>query len=245
MLNFIICDDNKAILNRLSKMLESIFIEHNLDANVCFCSTEPEPILEYVKKNVVNAIFLDIDLKTKMSGLDLANEIRKINKEIYLIFTTAHLEYILTAYKYKTFDFLPKPITSERLEETILRMFEDMNTSSKNNKFIRLSNRNTIINQDTIQFIKKEGMKLIFHTDKRTYETYSSFKKILEELPDNFIQCHKSYIANMHKICDINYQNNIISFDNYSNIQCYIGPKYKNKLMEVLKNDGNYTNNLD
>lgn len=245
MLNFVLCDDNKYILDRLSKMLESIFIEHNIDAEVSFASTSPSSTLQYIKQNSINVIFLDIDLKSNISGLDLANEIRKINNKAYLIFSSAHLEYILIAYKYKTFDFIPKPITSERLEETILRIMKDLNTDNSANKFIRLNNRNTIINQDSIKFIKKDGMKLVFYTDSRKYETYSSFNKISSELPSNFVRCHKSYIANVNKITNIDIDDNLVFFDNKNDIKCHIGPKYKNNLMEVFNNDGNFTNNLE
>ncbi len=245
MLNFVLCDDNKAILDRLNKMLESLFIKHSLDAQVTFSSTKPESTLKYIKSNIVNVIFLDIDLKSKISGLDLAKEIRKQNKQVYIIFTSAHLEYVLIAYQYKTFDFIPKPITIERLEETIVRMIEDIHGTQKKSEFIRLSNRNTIINEDSIRFIKKDGMKLVFYTDNRTYETYSSFAKISEELPTNFVRCHKSYIANINKITNVSSVDNTITFDTNSDVKCYIGPKYKNKVMEVLKNDGNFTNNLE
>ena len=245
MLNFVLCDDNKSILDRLCKMLESIFIKHNCDAEVIFSSTTPESTLDFVKNNDVNVLFLDIDLKSKMSGLDLASQIRKINKQVYIIFTSAHLEYILIAYQYKTFDFIPKPLTVERLEETFLRIIDDLKTDYKKSNFIRIDNRNTIINQDSIKFIKKNGMKLVFYTDSRIYETYSSFSKIEETLPSNFVRCHKSYIANINKIYDISLNNNSISFDSTSNMKCYIGPKYKNKMMEVLKYDKNFTNNLE
>ena len=245
MLNFVLCDDNKAILDRLEKMLESLFLTHNFDAKVAFCSTDPQSTLEYVKNNDVNALFLDIDFKSDFSGLDLASEIRKVNNDAYIIFTSAHLEYILKAYQYKTFDFMPKPITVERLEDTVLRMMEDMNFKGKKNNFIRLNNRNTIINQDSVNFIKKDGMKLVFYTDSRTYETYSSFNKISQELPNNFVRCHKSYIANINKITNISPNQNAIMFDSEHDLKCLIGPKYKNKIMEVLKNDGNITNNLD
>ena len=245
MLNFVLCDDNKAILDRLSKMLDSLFIEHHLDAQVTFSSTKPENTLQYIKNNTVNVIFLDIDLKSKITGLDLAKEIRKRNKQVYIIFTSAHLEYVLIAYQYKTFDFIPKPITIERLEETIMRIMEDIRGTEKKSEFIRLSNRNTIINEDSIRFIKKDGMKLVFYTDNRTYETYSSFAKISEELPSNFVRCHKSYIANINKITNVSSVDNTIAFDSNNEVKCYIGPKYKNKVMEVLKNDGNFTNNLD
>lgn len=246
MLNFVLCDDNQIILDRLSKMLESIFIKHNFDAEIIFSSTVPENTLNFIKENNnVNVLFLDIDLKSKMSGLDLASQIRKVNKQVYIIFTSAHLEYVLIAYQYKTFDFIPKPITVERLEETFLRIIDDIETDYKTNNFIRIDNRNTIINEDSINFIKKDGMKLVFYTDNRIYETYSSFSKIEEILPSNFVRCHKSYIANINKIYDISLNNNSISFDSTSNMKCYIGPKYKNKMMEVLKYDKNFTDNLD
>ena len=245
MLNFVVCDDNKAILDRLVKMLESLFIKHHFDAEVSFSSTNAESILQYCQNNIVNAIFLDIDLKSEISGLDLAEKIRKTNKQVYIIFTSAHLEYILKAYQYKTFDFIPKPITIERLDETILRMIDDINVKDTKSHFIRLNNRNTIINEDSINFIKKDGMKLVFYTDNRIYETYSSFNKISEELSPNFVRCHKSYIANINKISNVNSSDNTIMFDSEHDLKCFIGPKYKNKIMEVLKNDGNVTNNLD
>lgn len=78
-------------------------------------------------------------------------------------------------------------------------------------------------------------MKVIFHTDTRDYETYSSFNKISDMLPYNFVRCHKSYIVNVGKISDIDIPKNTIHFSN--NDSCYIGPKYKEILMEVLENE--------
>ena len=246
MLNFVICDDNKSILDRLSKILESIFIKNNIDAEIQGAFTTPEQLLDHVKSNSVDVLFLDIDLKSKISGIDIASEIRKTNKNVYIIFTSAHLEYILIAYKCKTFDFIPKPLTSERIEETIIRLMDDINSDVKKNSFIKIDSRNTIINEDNINFIKKEGMKVVFYTDTRKYEAYSSFNKISNELPSNFVRCHKSYIANINKITDIQMSDSTITFDNNrSDSKCFIGPKYKNNLMEVLKNDRNFTNYLD
>ena len=246
MLNFVICDDNKSTLDRLSKLLESLFIKHHIDAEVSGTFSGPDNLLEFFKSNNVNVLFLDIDLKSDISGIDLANEIRKVNKDVYIIFTSAHLEYILVAYQCKTFDFIPKPLTAERVEETILRLMDDINGNIKKNSFIRIDNKNTIINEDNINFIKKDGMTLVFYTNTRTYETYSSFNKISAELPSNFVRCHKSYIANINNITDVKMSDNTVSFqDDNGNAKCFIGPKYKNNFMEVLKNDGIFTNNLD
>lgn len=242
MLDFVICDDNSNALNRLEKLLESAFISRNLEAQIVLSTTKPIDLINYLKHNSVNVVILDIDLKAKVTGLDLANLIRKQDKNVYIIFTTGHLEYGLIAYKYKTFDYLPKPVTIERLLDTIDRLIDDM--FGDDTKFVRLDNNKTIIKQDGIQYIQKDGMKVIFHTDTRDYETYSSFKKIKAQLPCQFFQCHKSYIVNMEKVTDVNIMNNTVFLDNSQNSICYIGPKYKTEFMEVF-NHGDYSNDLD
>ena len=246
MLNFVLCDDNTSALDRLSNILDKIFLKNDIDATISYKCTNPNDLLTYVKSENVDILFLDIDLKDEISGIDLANKIRNFNKKVYIIFTSAHLEYILIAYKCKTFDFLPKPMTIERVEETIFRLLDDINGNKKDITFIRINNKNTIINENNINFIKRDGMKLVFYTDTRTYETYSSFNKISDKLPNNFIRCHKSYIANINKISDIQMSDNTIAFKNdNTNSKCFIGPKYKNNLMEVLNNNGIFSNSME
>lgn len=239
MLNFVLCDDNKNVLDKLAKMLEAVFIRNKIDAEIGLKTTNAHDVLNYLSNHTVYALFLDIELQSNVSGLELASKIRETNNSAYIVFLSGHLEYILTAYKVKTFDYLPKPVTVERLEETILRMLSDAKQSPK--KYIRIDNKNTIINQDNINYIRKDGMKLVFQTDTRSYEVYSSFSKIQSCLPENFVRCHKSYIANVDKVTDIK-NSNIILFNN--NSSCSIGPKYKNNFLEVF-NHGNFSEPLD
>jgi len=235
MLNFVICDDNQNMLNKLSKMFDTIFISNNLDANIAFHSTNPEEILNYANSHSVDVFILDIQLKSSMSGLDLAQKIREFNKDCYIIFTTGHLEYSLIAYKLKTFDYLAKPITLERLEETVLRLVDDVNGQPK--KYIKIDNKNTLVDENEILYIKREGMKLIYHTASKDYEAYSSFAKMESLLPKNFTRCHKSFIVNTNKVVHVDpVSNNIYFSDNSS---CEIGPKYKKTVLEVLNNYGN------
>lgn len=236
MLNFVVCDDNLNLLDRLEKMLETIFTKNNYDASVVFKSDNADAILNYIDHNVTDVLMLDINLKSNKSGLELAEEIRKRKKNAYIIFTTGHLEYAMVAYKYKTFDYLAKPITYDRLEDTVTRLFEDANELSK--RYIKLDNKNTMIDESEIQYIKRDGMKLVFHTSSRDYDTYSSFNKFQEKLPNTYIRCHKSYIANLNQIKDVEPVAGTITFKDGNT--CDIGPKYKKDFMEVLKNYGNF-----
>lgn len=237
MLNFILCDDNKNIMQKLASMLDSIFIKHNFSAQISLQSDNVHEVLDFLAINKVNVVILDINLKSDISGIQLAKIIRQTNKNIYIIFTTGHLEYAMLAYKVKTFDYLAKPITIDRLEDTIIRLFDDIHSSSK--KYFKL-NSQTFIPLDNILFIKKDNMKLIFFTLDSTYTTYNSFSKIETYLSNNFVRCHKSYIVNVCNIKSISF--NTIYFTN--DLICYIGSKYKNNFMEVLNNHGNFSSNM-
>ena len=240
MINFVICDDNLNIAKKLKEMFEILFVKNDIEAEIKFVTDNPNEVLEYEENNTVDVLILDINLNSNISGIDVAKKIRKRNKKIYIIFSTGHLEYSLVAYSVKTFDYLPKPVTLERLEVTLNRLLEDLN-NNPSNTFIKINNK-TIINQKEIYFIKKDGMKLVFCTNSGEFETYNSLEKIQNTLPTNFVRCHKSYIANTQQILNINKKDNSIIFTN--NQTCDIGEKYKDNIMGVF-NYGNFTNNLD
>ena len=234
MLNFVICDDNLNILSKLNTMLENIFVKNSFEAKVTFTSDNIDDTLTYIDSNKVDVLMLDINLKAGKSGLELAEAVRKKNKDVYLIFTTGHLEYAMVAYKFKTFDYLAKPITYDRLEDTVKRLFEDINGLPK--KYIKIDNKNTIIDESQVHFIKRDGMKLIFHTSSRDYDTYSSFAKLEDKLPENFVRCHKSFVVNLDNVKNMDPVTSTVYLNDDSS--CSIGPKYKQELMEVIKNYG-------
>jgi DNA-binding LytR/AlgR family response regulator len=234
MLNFVICDDNLNILDKFSKILENIFIKYGYDAQIGLKTDDVDELFNYIDENKTDVLILDINLKSDKTGLEIASAVRERNKDTYFIFTTAHLEYAMLAYKFKTFDYLAKPVTSERLEETITRLFQDVNGLPK--KYIKIDNKNTIIDENEILFIKRDGMKLIFHTKSRDYDTYSSFNKMKSVLPCNFVRAHKSFIVNTNNIVNLDPVANLIYFDDDST--CDIGPKYKKSLLEEVKHNG-------
>ncbi len=233
MLHFAIMDDNKKLLENMSKVLNTIFIKHDYDAVISYKTSNIDGLFSYLKHHKIDVFILDITLKSYMTGIEIAEKIREHNKDCYFIFITAYLEYGLIAYKCKTFDFLSKPLQEERLEESIINLFNDINNSTK--KFIRLQNRNTIIAEDDIIYIERNGTKIVFHTNSREYSIYSSFNKLQEILPENFIRCHKSFIANINNITRIEPSSNTVYFNSCS---CDIGPKYKKQFLEMINNYG-------
>lgn len=238
MINFVLCDDNIMVLSKLKEMLNSIFLKYDFDATVKLATNSTKELIKFVNSNRIDVLFMDIDLNTKENGIEIAKLIRKSNKSLYLIFVTAHFEYIISSFECKTFDFIQKPFTYARLERTILRIFDDID--GFNSRFIDINNSGQIINRDSIDFIEKDGMKAIYKTINESFESYCSFNQIEPTLPQNFVRCHKSFIVNINNIHHVDSKSNTIFFQDGLIANNCIGPKYKNKFMGVVKNDRNF-----
>lgn len=230
MLNFVICDDNNPVRIKLAQMLNRIFISHNLDHSIVYSSTNGEDIINYLSNNKVDVLLIDVELNSDISGLQIADIFRKINKNAYIIFLSGYMDYVFESLKSKIFDYLLKPITYEKLEKCILRLENDV--VNYNSNFVTLGSNKLLVKQDDINFIEKEKMKAIIYTDCSNFETYASLEKLKLCLSDNFIRCHKSYIANRNKITYADFNSDIILFKNKRT--CPIGLKYKSTVMEEI-----------
>lgn len=155
MLNFVLCDDENNMLNSLSLLFEKSFIQNDFDAQIVLKTSDYKEVLSYMSCNTVNVVVLDIEFKnSELNGLDIADAVRKINKNCYIIFITSHFEYLMKAYDYKTFAYLFKSSLSvDTLSKTLTRLFDDISGNSK--KFVKIDNKGTFIDLNDVQFIEK------------------------------------------------------------------------------------------
>ena len=236
MLKVVLCDDNASSLSTLSTMLKNIFIRNDIEAKVEETFTNPDELLSYTKINDVDVLFLDIDLKADINGIEAASKFRETNKTAYIIFLTAHFEYAMLAYKVKTFDYLLKPFSIQKLEETVQRLHED---ALKNRQtYIKFGNGKYIIRQSDIFYIEKERSKSIIHTAHSDIEVYASFNNLSSCLPENFVRCHKSYIVNTNNISKINTKDNIIQLNTQ---KIPYSEKFFDLERMILTNDSNFS----
>jgi len=76
--------------------------------------------LEFVRDNQVDLAFLDIQIGED-NGLELARGLRSLCADADIVFTTSHTEYAIPAYDVYPLDYMVKPISGKRLEQTIAR----------------------------------------------------------------------------------------------------------------------------
>lgn len=122
----VIIDDERAmhiIMKHMLSKLEEIEIVGSFQ--------DTELAFSFFQENKVDLTFVDISMP-KESGLDFAKRLREIHPQIKLVFVTSHKEYALSAFDVYAYDYIVKPISHQRMMETVQRaLSEEMGNSGE------------------------------------------------------------------------------------------------------------------
>jgi DNA-binding LytR/AlgR family response regulator len=171
--------------------------------------------LEYLDRERVDLLFLDIEMPGA-SGFDLLDSLTYSPK---IILTTSKTEYAFNAFQYHVDDYLKKPFTFKRFQESIQKLQQKvsaaqalaapapaaLNSSADTDfLFIKAEDKLIKLKKDDILFLESMRDYVKFVTPARNYITYSTLKNMEEKLIGaNFLKVHRSYIVNITKIDDI------------------------------------------
>ena len=112
-MRIIAVDDEKIALESLASAIKAIVTD---DEVVSF--RYAEDALEYAKENICDIAFLDIEM-VGMSGVELAEELKKYNSEINIVFCTGYGNYRDAAFELHASGYLMKPITPEKVKREL------------------------------------------------------------------------------------------------------------------------------
>lgn len=121
-ISVLLVDDEPAANRRMAGLLAT-YPEIRITQAVCSLREAQEAIFE----DRPELVFLDVEMEGK-SGMDL---VPLIAEDIKVIFVTGHDRFAVRAFELCAFDYLLKPVTSQRLELTIARWVESRKYLSK------------------------------------------------------------------------------------------------------------------
>lgn len=237
-LNVLIIDDEpmaQTILEIYCQKFEDITI-------VGLCKNAIEA-MHYLKNNVVNLIFIDINMP-EISGIEF---VKSMKEPPSIIFTTAYTEHAVESYNLNSLDYLLKPISFDRFLTAINKAFkihqtkvstqddpkEEFILNSDNSIFVKSNGKRVRVDLDELLYI--EGLKdyvkfclksekIIVHGSLKKIETYFAKHKV-------FVRVHKSYMVNIKKIKEFDSQEIKLLVDE---IVVPVGQTYYNDLENAI-----------
>lgn len=217
------------------ELIEKIIVGKSKE-NICNNITGYTNFLNYIRyfSDEQNVYFLSIRNR-ESSGFELAEKIRKTDKEALIIFIDDDYSHVRKVFKYLTFEYLVRPLDMAKLKDLAVRITNHL--SKQKSKFHFSSKRiNHILPQMEIIYFEKDGRSAYIHTKKGIFCCNKTIREIFEQLSDNFIRVHSSYIVNQEYIFKIEKNKLGLLFPNEKNqlteIAIPIGRSFKKNIRD-------------
>lgn len=157
---------------------------------------------------VVDIIFLDIELK-RMTGIQLAEKIRKIDKNVLIVFVTGFTQHILKGYDVDALNYLIKPLSSDKLNSVLDKAYGIWCAREKDAIIVKNDDGLIKLFYGNLYYIKMNSHTAELHTESETFKIRKTTKELREILPSYFVRCSRSYMVNLIKV-DCIYENSLL-----------------------------------
>ncbi len=240
MIRIVVVEDDKNTQLLVKKILRDLDIFQDEEVKVNYFTKYTKELKDIILDTADRKIYImDIQLETRVSGIDIAKYIRENDWESEIIFITNHDKMFETTYRsvYEVFDFIEKFHDMEaKLKKAIRTIFK----RNFDNKMFKYRNNNFSIQiyyrSITHLYRDKESRKVIIYTDKTHYSIIMPLTETLNCLDDRFKMVHRACIVNLDRVESFNWGKGYFALDNGKKIDC-LSKKFKKEVEEYYERD--------
>ncbi|MDO5397954.1 MAG: LytTR family DNA-binding domain-containing protein [bacterium] len=193
-----ICDDEDECVVHIERYLEKFICSNKTQEIKWESFYSAEELLDNYEQNgkEFEVLITDIEMK-QLNGVDLANRIRSIDKNIVIFFLTSHTEYAIQCFRPEPMNFWVKPVSYDIFAEDLCRAVQRINKAVRYISIVE--ERHTIrLNIENIVYIEKEERKTLIHMINGVHKTNKLLSQFEDELPtEMFVRIYQSYIVNI------------------------------------------------
>lgn len=228
MISIYICEDNLEELIFLKNIIENYIFIEGLDFQIACAVKTPQEILSVLPRSPQGAVFfLDIDLKNKMNGIELAEKIRFYDPRAFIIFTTTHDEMAMTTFRYKieALDYIMKDASDYTLRiqqciDNVLAKAQRSSAGCGTKVCFPLPEKKLFLSPEDILYLETAGPhRITVHTRDGMFQ-YSAYLKEAAEHLTRFFYCHRAVLVNPSHIRSLQKSPCRVILDNGSSCVC-------------------------
>ena len=203
-LSVLAVDDERTQLEDLTRLLHDSPLVGEVH-----CAGGGDSALVQVSAHQFDAIFLDVRMPG-LDGVELGRVLRRFASPPQLVFVSAHERGAVDAFELRALDYLLKPVSRRRLEESLSRVAavladdgagEDDDVVAVANPrggAIRLLRRSTILyvqsHGDFVRVVNAQGRFLLRETLSEVERRWAPF---------GFVRVHRQYVANLRRAVEL------------------------------------------
>ena len=143
-------------------------------------------------------VFLDIEMP-ETDGITLAKKLRKLSKDVPIIFLTSHIEYALEGYEVNALRYLTKPVDPTKLRNVLSVVVERIR--QQRILWIKTDMGEQKLLVKDILFMEAKNQNVLIYTATDAYCVRYNLTDYEKELAqDGFFRIHRGYLVSLAHI---------------------------------------------
>ncbi len=210
-----------------------------------------ETALRVVQTEIVHLILMDISIKGRLNGIEVAEQLAPLGIPIIFLTVFEDDQTYMQVKQLGAYRYIVKPVKKLTLQNAIesvlvgtkepsvkmemLRLWQE-DTALRNHIFLKTGNRLMKIDLTKVAIIESDGNYVTLYTENGKYAAKMSLKRIKQKISSRqYVQIHRNYIVN---ILYINTIDNKLNQVDVLGKGLPLGVTYKTQFMERLNSLG-------
>ena len=210
----IIVDDEAPARSEMRYLLEKVD-----DIEVLGEASTADEALKLMSAVCYDIAFLDIDMPG-MSGLEMVEQIKKLECQPAVIFTTAYGQFAVKAFELNVADYLLKPVAEDRLRKAVARVKKKLKKPDRKGPGraaeapggqmfldripVTKQSKTFLLCPAELFFIESHGEFTVIHSEKGKFISSLRLKDFEARLsPKSFFRSHRSFVVNLDHVSEM------------------------------------------
>ena len=195
MVKIAIVEDEKSLADHFIDFLARYAQENKVEFQVKYFPCTTDFLTQYDGFDIV---FIDIEFKNDINGIEASLKLRKLYSVVTLIFVTAFEQFAVKGYEVQAFDFIVKPVLYSDFSLRMTRVLRRVSKEVLDTIGVSVKGNVKIVSIKDIKYIEVIKHKLIFHTVSEVFEVNGSLNDMEKQLVSkNFVRCNHCYLVNL------------------------------------------------
>lgn len=198
MIQIAVVEDEQEYIDTITEYLQRFEQEQNTKIQITVYR-DGDGITEGYKAQF-DIILMDIQMKF-VDGMTAAEEIRRMDSEVIIIFITNMTQYAIRGYEVGALDYILKPVTYFAFSQKLKKAVTRLEKRKKISVLVQVKGGMVRLNAGDIYYVESQGHNLIYHTADGEYTSYGTLKSVEEELGQyGFCRGNKCYLINLEHV---------------------------------------------
>ena len=210
MLRVAVVEDETEYRGLIQEMVGRYAKEYDLQIQITAFQDGRELVQNYHKFDI---LLMDIEMP-HLNGMEAAQKIRELDKEVVIVFITNMAQYAIKGYEVDALDFILKPLNYYTFSMRFTRAVGRVKNREGKRICLNLPDGAKFLDSREIYYVEIHNRMLHYHTKAGVFTIRGALKDVQEELEDwHFAKCNQCYLVNLKYVSEIRKNIAVVSGD--------------------------------